>query len=201
MLDALVNEFQAQGKAVGEFQTVRHHHQNRLLLPVQVEQEIGDSIGGTPVEIPGRFVAQQKKGFADERPGEGRTLFLAPGELGRPVMEASRETDLFDEPTGAFLLLAIAGSDQSGGEDVLKNGALREQAVVLKEKSDLPVAKGGLLGLFERVGIDAVEHNRTRGGRFERTQQIEQGAFPHSGGAHDGSVLAPLEVQGHATQN
>ena len=57
-----VHHFHLPRKAAGQLGAVRHHHQDRLLLPVQVEQHLPDRLGRVAVEVAGRLVGEQQDG-------------------------------------------------------------------------------------------------------------------------------------------
>ena len=56
------------------------------------------------------------------------------------MVDAIRETDLLDELSRSLAEI-VGRSDQSRDEDVFENRALRQQAMILKDETDLGVAE------------------------------------------------------------
>jgi hypothetical protein len=81
----LVSQFEPLGKTSREIGAVRDDDQNRVCLPVNVEQHAGEDVSRFLIEVAGRFVAQQQSRLHDESARECDTLLLAPGELRRAM--------------------------------------------------------------------------------------------------------------------
>ena len=79
---------------------MRDDDEDRLLLAVQVEQQLADGLGGVAVEVAGRLVGQQQDRLVDQRPGDGHALPLAAGQLGRAVVEPAGQADAVEQLTG-----------------------------------------------------------------------------------------------------
>src|ERR1044071_8697488 len=117
------------------------------------------------------------------------------------MVEPFAETDLLQKLARTALVvrsavaMSVADGRQRWGEDVLEHGALRQQRVILKDKPDVLIAKGGLLSLapLERIGI--VECDRSRGWSVKRTEDVEQRALPAPRWSRDGNRLPRWQRQ------
>src|SRR5207253_1177884 len=83
-LQGAVAHLQLARELAGQFGAVRHHDQDRVLLAVQVEQQLPDRLGRAPVEVAGRLVGQHQGRVVDQGAGHRHALPLAAGQLGRP---------------------------------------------------------------------------------------------------------------------
>src|SRR5580765_7142425 len=81
----------------------------------------------------------------------------------------------------------VAGGlrDERWNQHVLEHGALRQQAVILKNEARFLVAKGREVGVGQRERIAPVERYFTRGRRFERTENVQQRALSGTRRADD----------------
>src|SRR5262245_2643801 len=99
---------------------------------MEFDEQIGDPVRRLAVEIPGRLVAKQEEGIADQRAGERRALAFAAGELSGAVMQAWGESHLVKKLTSARLGVRVGPADQGRHEDIFENRALGQQEMVLE---------------------------------------------------------------------
>src|SRR5262245_47792490 len=64
-----------------ERSAVGHHDQDRVPVGVQLQQQIGNRVGGGAIEVAGRLVAEQQRRIPNQRARKRGALFLATGEL------------------------------------------------------------------------------------------------------------------------
>ena len=67
---------------------------------VELVEQRHDLGAGMAVEVAGRLVGQDQRGFGDDRPGDGDALLLAAGQLGRLVVEAVAEPEPLERRAG-----------------------------------------------------------------------------------------------------
>src|ERR1700680_3130523 len=103
------------------------------------------------------------------------------------MIEAGGPSDVGPPRSRAGLIAAIPGRNQRRGQHVLENRTLRQQAVVLKDESDLLVAERGELSFLQQKRIVAIELHFAGSRRLERSQDIEERALAAARGSHDGS--------------
>src|SRR4029453_7200720 len=171
-------------KPCRERRVVGHYHQDRVPLRVQLQQEIGDRVGGGASEVSGRLVAEQQRRVPDERPRQGGALLLATGELSRTVIETIGEPDLRQQrmgTRGSALLVRWRPSHERRRQHVLEHRALRQQRVVLEHEADFTIAEGCLFSLTHPEGILAAQRDGARRRRFERAEDVEERALPAAG--------------------
>jgi len=82
---------------------------------------------------------------------------------------------------------------KSRDQYVFEHRALRKQAVILKDESDLGVAKPGQLPRVELVRVAAAKRDRARCRRLERAKNVEQRALAAARWPHDRSRPAGRE--------
>ena len=109
---------------------------------MQFKQQICHGDGRRAVEIAGRFIAKQQLWFPDERSRNGASLLFAARSLGREVFEAVGQSDSLQQVPRTWFV-GTCGRHESGYQHILKNGALRQQRVILKNEPDVLVAKPG----------------------------------------------------------
>ena len=82
---------------------------------------------------------------ANQGPGQGGALPFAAGQFRRPVVEAVGEADRGEQRARThrrpLRLRRRARRDEGRGEDVLEDGALRQQRVVLEDEADVSLRK------------------------------------------------------------
>jgi hypothetical protein len=139
------------GHPAGEVGVVGDDDEGDVLGAVEVEEEVGDGVGGGGVEGSGGFVGEDEFGLIDEGAGDGGAEFFAAGELPGKVAEARGEADGFEELAGALFgggggFGPIAG--EAWDEDVFEDGELREEVVLLENEAEGVVAEGGGLEIL-----------------------------------------------------
>src|ERR1700730_5110826 len=78
-----------QGRDVS---VVGRHHDRRLLLVVDLQEELHDLPACRRVEVPGGLVGDDQARLMDEGAGDGHALLLAAGELARVLVELAGQT-------------------------------------------------------------------------------------------------------------
>ena len=159
-------------------------------------EELHDLRAGLGVEVAGRLVGQEDGGPVDQRARDGHALALAAGQFVGPVMHAVGQPHFGQrvERRSPPLFRGHAGIDQRQ-LDVAQGGGPRQQVEGLEDEADLPVADLGELVVVHLADVDAVELVLARGGRVQAADQVHQGGLARAGRAHDGHVLAALDVQ------
>ena len=124
-------------------------------------------VGRRAIEIAGRLVAEQQSGPPDQGSRNCRALPLTARQRGRPVIRAIGEADLFDERSRPLDLILASRRDERRNQHIFEHRALRQQAVILKDKSNLTVAERRQAGGVELEGIASVERHVLKSA-FER---------------------------------
>ena len=89
------------------------------------------------VEFAGRFIRQDEFGPFQHGPNNGDTLLFAAGEFIRPVVQAVRQTHLFEKFDGPPPQLTGNSGRQIGNERILDRGQITQQVKVLKNEPDV----------------------------------------------------------------
>ena len=154
------------------------------------------------VERGGRFVEQQQRGLAKDRPGDGDALALAAGQrdaalADRRVVALRQRTD---ENGGGGVLgrpfdLGVGGVGPAEADVVAHAHA--EDRGVLRDQCDVAAQ-------LRRIGVGqphAVERHRAGLRIVEAQYQVEDRALAGAGGPDDRDLLAGLDAERHAVEH
>src|ERR1039458_4001411 len=147
-VDVRISQFVPQGEPGGQFRAVSHHHEDGLLPPVQFKQQGGYHVRGCLIEIAGGLVAQQQQRLVDEGARQRYALLLAAGKLGGAMIEAIAQAHLHEQAARAIDVAVAIPRNQRRHQHIFEHGALRQQAMILKDEADGLIAERGeiLLG-------------------------------------------------------
>ena len=179
---------------------MRNYHQDSLLFAVQLQQQLADVAGDVAVEVAGRLIGQQQHRSVDE-PRATATRWRSP-----PDSSAGRCSSRLDSPTRSSKVAPTA-QHRSGRratrwrEDVLKDGTLRQQVMVLEDETDVTVAEVGQIAFGQGKGVVALQADTAGGGRFEGAEEVEQGALAGTGRPHDGDGRPALDLEADVTED
>ena len=176
---------------------MRDDDEDGLQGRMQIKQHGCDGVGNRGVEVTGWFVAQQQRRTTNQRPGDGGALFFSTRELAGPMLEPFAQTDLLQDLAGARLIIFCSAlrrrRNQRRCQYVLEHRTLRQQRVVLEDKTNVLIAKRSLGALSELVRVGAVEGDGSRCWRVEDAERVEQRALAAAGRTHDRGGIAPLQ--------
>src|SRR5215211_4040128 len=175
---------------------VGDHHHRHPALAVEAGQQFQDLLARARVEVAGGLVGQQHGRVADQGPGDGHPLLLAPRELGGPVLEPVPEPDRGQGLGGQPPPLGPAKAPVDKGQaDVGDRRGPGQQLEVLEHEPDDPVADRGQLVLGQPGDVAAVEAQGPRGRPVQPAEQPQQGRLARPARPHDGHRVAPLHPQ------
>src|SRR5262249_50591767 len=114
--------------------------------------------------------------IVDQRAGDRHPLLLTAGKLGGLMRFAMRKPDLGQAFLGLLprALMAVPRVKERQ-RNVVDGGAAREQIEVLEDEADLLVAIERKLVRAKAPELAALDLERTRGRRVERTDEIHEG--------------------------
>src|SRR4051794_17972704 len=96
-----------------------------------------------------------------------------------------------DQFEGALLFgLPQASVDARGHQHVLAYGEIGQEMVELEYETDLAVADSAQGPIGKAHGVLALEKHAPGRGMIEQSQDMQEGALPHPGGALDGDETA-----------
>ena len=101
------------------------------------------------------------------------------------MVETLSEANLFEQGTGAFFTIPARHRNQGKRQHILKHGTLWEQAVVLKNETDLSIPECGKLFFFLLKWILTVERDSPAAGRLKRAHDVQQCALAAARWTHD----------------
>jgi hypothetical protein len=137
---------------------MRHHDDRDALLAVEAAEQLHDFVAALAVKVAGRLVSKQHQRVGDDGAGDGNTLLLAAGKLGRGVVFPSIEADFGQCGTSSgvtgFHRFATIEQRQF---DILLRRSAREQVEALKDKTEAIAAQQGALVAVEPLNVDAAK--------------------------------------------
>jgi len=165
-------------------------HNDRGPLCVQQDQYVDDVSSQVRIEIPCRFIGQDKGGIFAQGSGDGNSLLLTTGKSEREdvhfFMESHEPKGL---PRSSFNLFFTIPQDLKSKSDVFKDGYVVEELKILKDHTDVsPEHRDS--APFDFGDIDAVYQNLSLRRPFLAKQKLKQCTFSGSTGAGDEDKLA-----------
>jgi len=163
---------------------------------MQLSHEIKYLLGILAVEIAGGLVCEQQSRLHRQRPRNRYPLLLAARQLVRKMVRSIGERHRLQELVGAGsgCNRRFAGDPQRQ-RDVVARVKLVEKVVVLKDKTDIPVAQVGAGLSVKKLNIIAVEHQTPVVGPIEEADQVKQRALPNSGWPYHRKHLPLRDIQ------
>ena len=170
-----------------------HEHGTALhqLIHALLDQALGAGVDGA-----GGLVQDQHRGTGNGRPRDGKKLSLSLGEIRAvavkqgsvSVRQAADEGIRVGDARG-LPHLRVRGI-QSAVADVVRDGS-REQVGILNDHG-----KGtAQVVLFDSADVQAVIGDGSGLNLVKPVDQVDDGGFPRSRGAHKGDLLPRLRVQ------
>ena len=120
---------------------------------MQLEQHGSHGVGRSAIQVARGFVAKQKQRLADQRPRQSHALLLTSGKLCGPMVQTVFQANLCHQRPRALAVPIARFRNQRRDQNVLEHRTLRQQAMILKDKTNLFIAKRGqfFFGQFERT--------------------------------------------------
>ena len=167
------------------------HDDHRHAVIMQFVEEFEQGTFRRRVEVAGRFVRQHDGWFRHQSTCDCDSLLLASRQFARTVGDSIAESDLIQ---GFERTLSSDRSWYSLVEerdaDVFHDVQFADQIEGLEDEADLSTSDRTEFLVRKCGDIDAFQQVGPAGGRVQASQQIHQGRFSGTGGAHDGHVLA-----------
>ena len=157
----------------------------------QAGQQIQHLFARFAVQRASRFVAEQQRRVFAQRSGNGYTLLLAAGELGREVVHSLSQPNLLQH----FTRIKRAFADLLRQFDVLQRRQVRHQIVELKDETHVVAAVFRQLRRA-KPGDFLIPNNNSPAGRFvHAAEQVQHGGFARAGRSQHHAELALFNVK------
>ena len=137
-----------------------------------------------------RLVEQQHRGLDDQRTAKGDALLLSAGELGGIALSEAGELDEVERVGDALDGIRLGDPAHLEAErNILLDGEMREQRVVLKQHPDVAAMDGN-------VGHPRVVHIHIAGGRPDQAcDHAKAGGLAAPARTEQGDQIARLDRQ------
>ena len=138
-----------------------------------------------------RFIQKPDVGFNRKGAGNANPLLLSAGQFAGEILFAPLKSHQLDDlkRTGAALVLVLSPHLKGEG-DVIKNGAVRQQAETLKHHAHLVAAQLDQLFLGQLHDVLTVDLNDAAGDVMQTRKTPDQCRFPRAGQPHDNQHFA-----------
>ena len=164
-------------------------------LGIDVTDQFQDCMGSLGIQSGGRLVAQQHVGIGGQRTGDGNTLLLTAGQLGRVGIRLVRQADHFQQLQGALFSLGLLHTSQLQGQhDVLHTGALHQQVEALEDHRHT-AADGAQLLLAHRTQVAAIQQDHAVRGALQHVDAAHQRGLARAGHTDDAINIAVVDGQ------
>ena len=142
-----------------------------------------------------RFIQEQDLGIRRQGPGKGHALALATGKLVGIALFHARQADEVDhfQYALAYLLFRPLLDFQAEG-DVVVDGHIAEQSVVLEDEADAPLGSGNV------VDPAAVDENVAAVGILQAGQHAQNRRLAAAAGTEEGDELALVDAEGNVAR-
>ena len=177
-------------------------HDDRRAGVVQRVENIHDLVARSRVQRAGRLVRQQQLWAAHDGTRNGDALALTAGELVRAEIQPLTEAHHLQRLNGALaaLLLVHTGVQQRQG-DIIHSRELRQQIEALEHKAEQAVADLRQL-VFVGLGDILARQQVFAARRYVKAaDEIHERRLAGAGRAHDGEIVALLDLQVDVFQN
>ena len=175
---------------IGRPGVVGHHHDG-LAPVIQHLKQSQNIVSGCPVQISGRFIAEQKPRIRDQGAGNRHALLLAARELRRFVFRPAAETDDFEN--GFYALTPIRfgqGRKQQRKFHIPRRGQRGHQIVELKDKTDIARTPGCELSGRHPVDPRVLDKDFAPIRTVQTADKIEKRGLSRSRWAHQGQKIS-----------
>jgi hypothetical protein len=181
---------------------VSHDDGGHAQAPVQVEQQLMNTLAGLVIQITGRLVGKQQPRAQDQGAGQGNPLLLPARQLHRTVVQALGKPHSFEHFPGDLLGLTPGYAlDQGRHHGVLQRVELGQQVMELEHEPDGAVAERRQLVGRKGADILAADVDAALGRSVQGSQQVEQGALARSRGTHHRHHLPLLDLEVRALEH
>jgi hypothetical protein len=136
--------------------------------------------------------------LVDQRAGNGYALLLPTRKLVGMMLRAVGQTDQFQRPVGALMLLArreILVLVKHRQFDIFQRGRSRQQVKSLEHKTNLLVSNVSQFIAAKFGYVNSIQHIRAAGWSIEAPENIHQCGFSRTARAHDGDEFARANFQ------
>jgi hypothetical protein len=195
-LDAAVAEVHQPARVGGHVRFVGDHQHGDAVLGVERPEQFHDLVAACRIEVAGGLVGQQHGGLGDDRAGNGDTLLLPAGELGRRVVLPAGQADLGQRGAGGGVALrgALAAVEQRQLDVLLRRGA-RQQVEALEDEAQVAPPQPGALVARQALHLDTLEGVAARRRHVQAAEQVHHGGLARAARAHHGDELARRDLQ------
>ncbi len=179
---------------------MRDDDKGNAAFAIKLEQEVEDLCPRAAVQVPGRFIRQDDRGFVDQRPGDRHSLLLPSGKLHRPVLHALFQSDQPQHLLRAFAPAFVYPGVSQRQFHIRRRRRTAQQVETLEYETHLPVADFRQRVVLQFRNRFPVQPVGARGRPVQAADDVHQGAFPGSGRPHDRHDVAALDAQGQSVQ-
>ena len=157
-------------------------------------------LAGFRVEASCWFICKHDGRSCHQRPCDGGALLSAAGEHVWKGVQVSLQTQEFCEPPEKRHVCPGIIQCQ-GKEDILPDGQIRDQVVLLEDKTHFPASEDGEMIFIQRREVDPIYDNGPFRGAVEPADQIQERGLPGTGRADNCGEPSFFDREVHAVHS
>jgi hypothetical protein len=191
-----INEFHLSRHFLRQFEIVRNDHRRQPLIPVELAEEIDNSLARDHIQISCRLICEKELGSHDESTGDSHSLLLAPGEFANAMIYSTFKSDLCQDSLCHVRRFSLRNSgDQGRDQGVFKGVKLGQQVVKLKDESNIPISQFAEFPFIHIADAAILVLNHTLGRRLKGTHDVEECGLASAGCTGNAEALCLLNNQ------
>lgn len=193
--DALVENAGLVGYGEGLFEVVADVDDGKIEVTLHSMQQGADSLARSFVEGADGLIEKQHLGLEHEGAGEGGALLFAAAEVGDAAFEQGLDAQHIRGAgyPGGYVAIGVISCSQAEG-DVLLDGEVRKQGVVLRD-----VADGASAGL-EGGDVAGIDEDASGVGAAEAAEALEKDGLAGAGRAEHDKVRAAGDLEAEVAE-
>jgi hypothetical protein len=195
-VDPAINEFHLSRHFIRQFEIVRNDHHGQSLIPVELAEEIDNSLARDHIQISRRLIREKKLGSHDESAGDSHPLLLASREFANAMIYSTFKSDLCqDSPCHVRRFSFRNSGDEGRDQGVFEGVKLGQQVVKLKNESNILIPQFAEFPFIHIADATILVSNHTLGGRLKGAHDVEECGFASPRCTRNAEALCLLNNQ------
>src|SRR5450631_2721914 len=174
-----------------------HDRHADIVEPLEQLHDLDREIG---IQVAGRLIRDKEPRLRDHRSGDAHPLLFSGGQLERAALFLRQQSNLIESRAHPLVdfTFGVAGDDERQCH-IVRDRAVVQQFVILKDDADLPAKLRYAARLDGRGALIADEHLAARGALDER-YQLEDTAFARARMTGQEREFAGIDLERHSGQ-
>ena len=179
---------------------VSHDDDRGLLLGADFPQQAEHVGSRLAVEFAGRLIGENQLRLLEQRSRDGDALLLAAGQVVGSMQKSVGQAKASQQLSSLLTKLIRNASRKIRHEHVVNGVQIAQQIEALEDEPHVVAAVSVSLREQHRSELVTVHLDRSAAWQIERTQQVQQAAFPAARWTDDKVERTPSDLARHAPQ-